>query len=106
MMILTLIPQWGRPEGVIAVAGDVLTVNGTAYDLSPIPEGGEAEVALAPGQEHVLIGAIRRIGGVIHATLITHLGPDAAGDQPGAPWVVEAEDGVVTVPYLVREGIQ
>lgn len=106
MMTLTLIPQWSRPEGAIAVAGDVLTVNATAYDLSPIPEGGEAEVALAPGQEHVLIGPIRRIGGVIHATVIAHLGPDAAEDQPGAPWVVTAEDGPVVVPYLVRESAE
>ena len=97
-MILTLIPQWGRPEAVLSVSGDVLTVNGTAFDLSSIPEGGEGEITPAPGQDHIFLGTVTRVNGVIHATIIAHVGPDAATVQPEAPWVVTAGDGPVSIP--------
>ncbi len=97
MMILTLIPVWGRPEGALSVAGDVLTRDGVAYDLSPVPEGGEGWPAHpAPGEDHVFIGPIRRIDGTIHATLIVFPGDDAPQGQ--GPWTVAAGDGPVAIP--------
>jgi hypothetical protein len=101
MMILTLVPQWGRPETALSAAGDVLTRGGVSYDLSSVPEGGEGWPPLpAPGEDHTFIGPIRRIDGVIHATMIVHLGDDAPQDQPDAPWIVEAADGAVTIPAI------
>lgn len=94
-MILTLSPQRGLPgdpETVLSVAGDVLTIDGTDYDLSAIPEGGEGEWPDSP-----LVGVITRQSGVIHATVLVRLGDTAAPDQPDSPWTVEA-DGPVTIP--------
>jgi hypothetical protein len=100
-MILTLIPQWGRLETVLSVDGDVLTRDGVVYDLSDVPEGGEGWPPLpAPGEDLIFVGPIRRIDGVIHATMIVHLGDDAPQDQPYAPWTVEAADGAVTIPAI------
>lgn len=97
-MRLTLTPQIGLPgqaETVIRAAGEVLTVDGVPYDLSPIPEGGEGW----PEGEHPFVGPIRRIGGRIHATVRVILGPDAAPHQPDSLWTVAAEDGPIAIPY-------
>jgi len=102
-MILTLIPQAGLPgqaETVLSVAGDVLTVDGVAYDLSPVPEGGEGLPSPAPNREHPFIGAIRRAGGRLHASVIVRLGQTASRDQPVEAWVVTAPDGPVEIPAL------
>jgi hypothetical protein len=97
-MILTMIPQWGRPESTLSIAGDVLTRDGTVFDLSSVPEGGEGHVTPAPGEDHFFLGPITREGGVIHATIIVHLGADASLDQPEAPWTVTVFSGSVTIP--------
>jgi hypothetical protein len=96
-MILTLIPQRslpGQPETTIQVAGDVLTVDGIAYDLSAIPEGGEG----IPEGDHPFAGPISREDGVLHASVIVRLDDAAEFDQPDSPWTVLAFDGAVAIP--------
>jgi hypothetical protein len=63
-MIITLGPQAAGTNTIISVAGQTLTYNGTAYDLSSIPLNGEAE------GEYPAIGTIKNIQGVIHITLL------------------------------------
>jgi len=95
-MHLTLSPQQGLPgqaEITLHVAGDVLTIDGTDYDLAPVPEGGEGW----PEGDSPFLGPITRQGGVIHATIIARLGDDAAPDQ-GGPWVIGNAAGDVTIP--------
>lgn len=95
-MHLILSPQMGlpgQPETIIAVAGDVLTIDGTPYDLSPVPEGGDGEWPDSP-----FLGRIQRIDGVIHATVLVRLGDTAASDQPDSPWIVPDAEGEVTIP--------
>lgn len=95
-MILTLSPISAYlPETTLSVAGDALTVDGIAYDLSGVPEGGEG----VPGGAHPFVGSIRRIGGVIHATVRVTLGATAAAHQPDdGRWTVAAAAGPVTIP--------
>ena len=95
-MHLTLSPQFGLPdvpETALHVAGDVLTIDGTAYDMSPISEGGQGVWDGSP-----LIGPIRRIDGVIHATVLVRLGATAADEQPESPWTIKNASGDVTIP--------
>lgn len=98
-MHLTLSPIRGLPgqaETVLSVAGDVLSVDGTAYDLTAVPEGGLAE----PSGTHPFTGSITREGGVIRCGVRVILGDDAAPDQPTDPahWVVTVASGPVTIP--------
>lgn len=95
-MHLTISPQSGlpgHPETTVHVTGDTLTIDGTPYDLSAVPDGGEGR----PEGETPFVGPIRRIGGVIHATIIARLG-DTAADEQGGPWVIEDASGEVTIP--------
>ena len=96
-MILTLTPIRGLPgqsETRLAVAGDVLTVDGTAYDLSPIPEGGEGW----PAGDTPIAGPILREGGQLRATVVVRLDDSAQADQPDSPWTITAKDGPVAIP--------
>jgi len=95
-MKLTLSPQLGLPdqhETTMHVAGDIITIDGTPYDLSPVPEGGEATAEDSP-----FIGKIARVNGVIHCTVLVRLGDTASDDQPDSPWVIEATSGDVEIP--------
>jgi hypothetical protein len=97
-MHLTLTPQAGlpgEPETTIQVRGDVLTVDGTAYDLSEVPKGGEG---WPEGDGHPFVGPVTRKGGVLAATIVVRLGDTAAHDQPDSPWVVPDARGKVKIP--------
>jgi len=101
-MHLHLLPQFGlpgAPEMTIHVVDDVLTVDGAPHDLTDIAEGDVAEWPDSP-----IIGPIRRIGGVIHATVRVRLGPTAANDQPPDPahWVIPDAEGDVVIPAVRR----
>jgi len=98
-MKLTLSPMRGlpgQPETEIAVSGDTITVDGTPYDLSAVPEGGEA----TPAGEHPFEGPITRAGGEIVCKVRVGLGDDAADHQPVDPgrWTFTVTDGPVVIP--------
>lgn len=98
-MHLTLSPQVGlpgEPETTLSVVGDLITIDGTTYDLSPVPDGGEGEFE----GDSPFIGPIRRIDGKIHATVLVRLGDDAADCQSCDPahWVIPNASGAVTIP--------
>lgn len=104
-MQITLTPLRGfpgQPDTAIVVLGDTLIVDGSLYDLSQVPEAGEAD---ATG-EHPFVGPIQRKSGVIHCTLRVVLGDDAVPEQPGSPWTVSVADGPVTIPAIRIEEIQ
>ena len=99
-MHLTLSPVCGLPgqaETKLHVAGDVLTIDGVPFDLSPIPEGGEGEWLDSP-----IIGKITRQSGTLHVTVRVVLGDDAESNQPtdSTHWIVENASGDVTIPAL------
>ena len=99
-MKLTLSPMRGlpgQPETKISVLGDTITINGTPFDLSSVPEGGEAT---PQGEDHPFVGKITRESGTIHCMARAVLDDTAAGHQPTDPahWTIEVADGPVTIP--------
>lgn len=104
-MIITISPTGavpGHPETHLFVAGDTITVDGIAYDLSAVPEGGQA----MPGGGNPFIGVITRIGGEIICTInciYDAATADPIQPAPGAHWVVDVSDGPVTLPIIRQE---
>jgi hypothetical protein len=100
-MKLTICPHAGLPgerETTASVSGDILTIDGVSYDLSAVPEGGEA----TPEGDHPFIGKITRVNGEVVATIRWRHGEDADGRQPLDPahWVVTVADGPVPSPVV------
>ena len=92
----------GAAETEITVDGDIVTYDGTDYDLSAVPEGGEAW----PEGESPFVGVITRKGGEIAcgllfsydaATAMPHQNPDPAH------WVVTVTSGAVVAPIARLE---
>ena len=72
-MIISFSSQRRDDSLTLHVAGDVPTINGTAYDFGPLPEG-----AILPRDAvncEWLASDVTRIGGRIHLTLILPHGP-------------------------------
>lgn len=94
MIILTMMPYFGvaEPDSAVRVDGEALHLDEYSEDFAAIPEGGEGHVS-GPSP---IRGPVRRMDGVLHATVRVRLGPDAAPMQPEG-WTVEAE-GDVPIP--------
>ena len=90
----------GQPETTISVSGDTITVDGTSYDLSAVPEGGEA----TPQGDHPFTPEypITRVDGVIHCGVSVRYDDTAERHQPTDPahWIVDVSSGPVTIPAI------
>ena len=101
---ITFVPRVGlpdQPETQVTVSGDTVTVDGIAYDLSAVPEGGFAE---ADGDQHPFRGRIVRGGGVLRYCLRWRF--DAASAEPDQPDALPAAvlaDGPVPDPIIRLE---
>ena len=95
-MQITLTPQ--RRDGTLTLvrSGDVLTINGEAFDFTVIPEGGTLpRDAVACDW---LAGDVTRSGGVLHLTLILPHGADAPQATLFPAALTLTGDGPVTLP--------
>ncbi|MBT3142921.1 hypothetical protein [Falsiruegeria litorea] len=75
--------------------GDTLTINGEAFDFSPIPEG--ATLPRAAVDCDWLASDVVRIDGVLHLTLMLPHGPRAP-QETLFPTSMEPVDGKITLP--------
>ena len=77
-------------------SGDVLTINGAAYDFSPIPEG--ATLPRAAVACDWLASDVERVDGELRLTLILPHGPDAPRDTLYPARLEQVPDGDIPVP--------
>lgn len=87
-MLLRLIPQRADSPLAISVSGEVLVVNGSSFDLSPLAEG---QSVSAGGLEAA------RVSGVVEVSLPLPYWP-GSGVNPMQPVEINATDGPVAVP--------
>lgn len=78
-----------------SVLGEVLTLNGEAFDLGPLPDG--AVLSATHINSPWLAGQVTRISGVIHVTLILPNGANAA-DETRFPASMAVGDGPIDLP--------
>ena len=79
----------------LARAGDVLTINGTAYDFTALPEG--ATLPRDAVACDVLASDVERKGGAVHLTLTLPFGPDAPHETRFPAPIIDPPDGPVTL---------
>ena len=95
-MKINLSPQ--RRDDTLAVTkqGDTLTINGTEYDFSQLPDGGTLP-AEAVDCEFV-IGAVDRVNGELELTLLLPHGANASESARFPQPIITPADGEVELP--------
>ena len=95
-MKINLSPQRRDDTLTVTKQGDALTINGTAYDFSQLPDGGTLP-ADAVDSEFV-IGFVDRVGGELELTLLLPHGADASEAARFPEPIIDPADGEVELP--------
>ena len=95
-MNIILNPQRRDDTLTVSKSGDTLTINGTAYAFSAIPEG--ATLPASAVDCEYIAGNIERINGVLHLSLILPHGPNPSQDVAFPATIINPPDGVLELP--------
>ena len=95
-MKITLSPQRRDDTLTVIKQGDTLTINGTAYDFSVIPDG--ATLPQDATDCEWLASDVERIDGVLHLTLLLPHGANAPEETRFPQPIVDPADGVLELP--------
>lgn len=78
-------------------AGDVLTLNGVAFDFGPLPEG--ATLPAEAIDSEWIVGPVSRIDGDLHLTLRLPHGPSPSRAVAFPEPVHVTQDGLIALPF-------
>lgn len=95
-MVIKLSPQ--RRDDTLSVTrtGDVLNINGTAYDFTQLPEG--ATLPFDAVDCEFIVCDITRTNGELELTLLLPIGPNAPYEVRFPEPITVLEDGPVALP--------
>ena len=77
-------------------SGDVLTLNGQAFDFGPLPEG--ATLPAEAIDSEWIVGPVSRIDGELHLTLRLPHGPNPSREVAFPEPIHVTEDGPIALP--------
>ncbi|WP_411036848.1 hypothetical protein [Shinella sp. BYT-45] len=95
-MIISLSPMRRGDALVVSKTGDVLTINGQAFDFSSLLDGATMPAGEVPCDW--IVGPVERVGDVLHLTLIL---PHGANPSPAVAFpapIVDPPDGPLDLP--------
>jgi hypothetical protein len=95
-MKINLSPQRRDDTLTVSKQGDTLTINGTAYDFSVIPDG--ATLPKDATDCEWLASDVERIDGVLHLTLLLPHGVNASEAARFPQPIVNPADGTLELP--------
>ena len=95
-MIIKLSPQRRDDTLTVTKQGDTLTINGTEYDFTDLPDGGTLP-ADAVDCEFV-IGSVDRVNGELELTLLLPHGANASEAARFPEPIIDPADGEVELP--------
>jgi hypothetical protein len=95
-MQIILSPQRRDDTLTVTKQGDTLTINGTAYDFSVIPDG--ATLPKDATDCAWLASDVERIDGVLHLTLLLPHGASASQAARFPQPIINPADGVLELP--------
>ena len=95
-MKINLSPQRRDDTLTVFKQGDILTINGTEYDFTDLPDGGTLP-AEAVDCEYA-IGSVNRVNGELELTLLLPHGADASKAARFPEPIIDPADGEVELP--------
>lgn len=96
-MHITLSPVRLDETLIASRAGDVLTLNGEAFDFTQLPEGGTLPAEAIASDW--IVGPVSRISGELHLTLRLPHGPNPSQAVAFPEPIHVAEDGPIALPF-------
>lgn len=96
-MHITLSPQRRDDTLTATLIGDVLTLNGQAFDFGPLPEG--ATLPAEAIDSDWIAGPVSRIDGELHLTLRLPHGPNPSRAVAFPEPIHVSEDGPIALPF-------
>lgn len=95
-MRVSFSPQ--RRDGILAVSklGDILTVNGEAFDFSLVPDGATVPAGEVPCEW--IVGPIERIEGDLQLTLLLPHSPKPSAAVAHPAPLIDPPDGQLAIP--------
>jgi hypothetical protein len=100
-MRISLSPM--RRDGALSVSksGDILTINGEAFNFASLPDGATIPAGVVPCEW--ITGPVSRIDGDLHLTLILPHGPHPTQEQAFPEPIINPADGVIALSQNVEE---
>jgi hypothetical protein len=95
-MQIKLSPQRRDDTLTVTKQGDTLTINGTAYDFSVVPDG--ATLPKEATDCAWLASDVERIDGVLHLTLLLPHGANASEAARFPQPIINPADGALELP--------
>jgi len=95
-MKINLSPQRRDDQLTVFKGGNVLTINGTEYDFTNLPNGGTLPAGAVDSE--FVIGSVERVNGELELTLLL---PHSAGASDAARFpepIIDPADGEVELP--------
>lgn len=96
-MHITLNPQRSDAPLAVTKAGDVLTINGEAFDFTQLPEGSTLPAEAIASDW--ITGPVSRINGELHLTLRLPHGPNPSQAVAFPEPINVTEDGPIPLPF-------
>jgi len=96
-MRITLSPVRLDKTLTASCIGDVLTLNGQAFDFGPLPEG--ATLPAEAIDSEWIVGPVSRINGDLHLTLRLPHGPSPSRAVAFPEPVHVTQDGLIALPF-------
>jgi hypothetical protein len=100
-MIIKLNPQRRDNTLTVSKTGDILTINGVAYDFSPLEDG-----ATLPAEAidcEFIVSPVERIDGQLHLSLLLPHGANPSEEQRFPVDIIDPADGELELPQNVVE---
>lgn len=95
-MRISFSPQRRDDALVVSKLGDVLTINGEAFDFSPLPAGATIPAGEVPCPW--IVGPVERVGSDLRLTLILPHGPSPSAAVAFPSDLVNPPNGPVAIP--------
>jgi len=96
-MRISFSPQRRDDALTVTKQGDVLTINGEAFDFSDLPDGATILAGAVPCEW--IVGPVERIGGDLQLTLILPHGPTPSAAVAFPEPLANPPDGPLLLPH-------
>jgi hypothetical protein len=96
-MRISFSPQRRDDTLLVSRTGDVLILNGEAFDFSALPEGATIPAGAVPCQW--IRGPVDRVDGELRLTLILPHGPNPSAAVAFPEPVTVTDDGPIAIPH-------